>query len=78
MLSEPLLRLREWREARALSIRELAQRAGVAHVTVIRIEKGRVSPTVEMLGKLAKALNINVRDFFPAPSSVRKGRGGPK
>lgn len=34
-------------------------------VTVSRIENGHVSPTVDMLEKLAKALDIDVRDFFP-------------
>jgi len=32
---------------------------------VVRIEVGRMSPTVAMLEKLAKALEIDVRDFFP-------------
>ena len=42
-------------------------------VSVSRIEMGRMSPTVAMLTKLAKALEIDVRDFFP-PSK----RGKPK
>jgi len=61
------LRLREWRERRGYSIRELAERAGVAFGTVHRIETGAMSPTVAMLAKLAGALGIDVRDFFPAP-----------
>jgi myo-inositol-1-phosphate synthase len=35
--------LREWREARGISYRELADRAGVARWTVTRIENGRFS-----------------------------------
>jgi transcriptional regulator with XRE-family HTH domain len=35
--------------------------------TVHRIETGRISPTVAMLEKLAKALGIQARDFFPPP-----------
>ena len=57
--------LREWRERRGLSLRDLAERAGVSFVTVSRIENDRLSPTVQLLEKLAKALNIGVRDFFP-------------
>ena len=57
--------LRHWRERRGYSVRELAKRAGVGFVTVSRIENDRMSPTVAMLEKLAKALGIAVRDFFP-------------
>jgi transcriptional regulator with XRE-family HTH domain len=39
----------------------------VAFGTVHRIETGAMSPTVAMLAKLAGALGIDVRDFFPAP-----------
>ena len=58
------LRLREWREKRDLSLRQLAKRAGVSFVTLYRIEAGRISPTVAMLEKLAEALEISVRDLF--------------
>jgi transcriptional regulator with XRE-family HTH domain len=58
------LRLKEWRERRGFSIRQLAEQAGVSHVTVVRIEQGRMSPTVALLEKLAGALGISVRDFF--------------
>ena len=57
--------LRKWREKRGYSVRELADRAGVSYVTVVRIENGHISPTVALLDKLAKALGIGVRDFFP-------------
>jgi transcriptional regulator with XRE-family HTH domain len=57
--------LRRWRERRDYSVRELARRAGVGYVTVVRIENGHMSPTVAMLDKLAKALGITVRDLFP-------------
>ena len=59
------LLLRYWRQKRAYSVRELARRAKVGFVTVSRIENGHISPTVAMLEKLAKALEIGVRDFFP-------------
>jgi len=45
-------------------VRELAKRAKVGFVTVSRIENDHISPTVTMLEKLAKALGIDVRDFF--------------
>jgi transcriptional regulator with XRE-family HTH domain len=67
--------LRHWRERRDYSVRELARRAGVGYVTVVRIENGHVSPTVAMLDKLAKALGITVRDLFPVepkPHRIRR------
>ena len=59
------LLLRYWREKRGYSVRELARRAKVGFVTVSRIENGHISPTVAMLEKLAKGLEIELRDFFP-------------
>lgn len=64
--------LRQWRERRGYSVRQLAQRAGVGFVTISRIENGRMSPTVAMLEKLARALEISVRDFFPADGPGRR------
>ncbi len=49
----------------------MAKRAKVGFVTVSRIENGHLSPTVTMLEKLAKALEIDVRDFF-RPTKLRK------
>ena len=46
-------------------MRELAKRASVGFGSVSRIENGHMSPTVAMLEKLARALGIAVRDFFP-------------
>lgn len=48
-------------------------------MTVVRIENDQTSPTVAMLEKLAKALGIEVRDFFAHSSrrhqTRRKGQG---
>jgi transcriptional regulator with XRE-family HTH domain len=66
--------LRHWREQRGWSVRELAKRAGVGYVTVVRIENDQISPTVTMLEKLAKALGIDVGEFFP----TRARRSGPR
>jgi transcriptional regulator with XRE-family HTH domain len=67
-----IVRLGEWREQRGLSLRSLARRAGVTWSTVHRIETGRLSPTVAMLEKLAAALDIDVRDFFPPANHRRR------
>lgn len=61
-----MIRLKEWRKKRGLSLRQLASEAGVNFVTLHRIEAGKLSPTVAMLEKVAKALKIPMRDLFPS------------
>ncbi len=73
------LRLQEWREKRGLSLWALAERAGVSHLTIWRIEGRKLSPTVAMLETLAKGLDIEVVEFFLRPKSGRRPRpGGPR
>jgi transcriptional regulator with XRE-family HTH domain len=66
--------LRHWRERRGYSVRALAKRAGVGYVSIVRIENDQISPTVGMLEKLARALGISVREFFPARGPGRQSR----
>jgi len=66
--------LRQWREKRGYSVRELARRARVGFVTVSRIENGHISPTVAMLEELASALGRGLRDFFLAGKVTHKTR----
>lgn len=68
------VRLSHWRGKRGYSVRELAKRAGIGYVTVVRIENGHMSPTVTILEKLARALDIRVRDFFPIERGRHKRR----
>ncbi len=66
--------LRHWRDRRGYSVRQLAKRAHVGYVTIVRIENGHISPTVAMLEKLAKALGIGLRDFFPPANRGQRRR----
>jgi transcriptional regulator with XRE-family HTH domain len=67
------VRLREWRQRRGETIYSLAEKARIHFTSVVRIEQAQMSPTVEMLEKLAKALGIHVRDFFP-PQRQRRAK----
>lgn len=52
--------LREWRHAAFLTQAALAERSGVAKLTIIKIETGQVrSPHPLTLRKLAAALNVS-------------------
>jgi len=64
-------RLRELREARNISMRTLAARSGLSANALSMIERGRASPSVSTLYKLADALGISITTFF-ASASERK------
>ena len=53
-------RLRALRAARGLSVRELARASDLAFNTISLIERGKMSPTVSTLHKLASALGVHM------------------
>jgi transcriptional regulator with XRE-family HTH domain len=57
-------RLRELRQARGLSVRGLAKEAEVSPETVYSVEHGKRQPSVRTLSKIARALGVEVKDFF--------------
>lgn len=52
-------RLRRVRRSQDVTQTQLAQRSGVAVSTIVRIEKGRESPRIETIFKLAQALGVD-------------------
>ncbi len=63
-------RLRTLREARNLSMRALANLSGLSANALSMIERGRTSPSVSTLYKLATALGVPITAFFQ--ESTRK------
>ncbi len=57
-------RIRQLREAAGLTQEELAAVAGIARVTLVRVEGGDQSPRYETLTSLAKALRRTVADLL--------------
>lgn len=56
-------RLRARREAKNESLRSLASKVGISHVTLRQIELGRSPLTIERLTALAAALNLSVPEI---------------
>jgi len=61
-------RLAELRERRALTLRELAEMSGVAADTINQIELGHRKPRPSTLRKLARALGVDVEEFYAEPA----------
>ncbi len=57
-------RLRQLRLEFGLSQRELARRAGMTNANLSMIEQGRVSPSIQTLEKILRAVPISLADFF--------------
>ncbi len=70
--------VRHIRKTRGMSQQELAERAGVTQYTVSEIELGHRDPHPATLRKLAKALDVEVAEFFQEEAEVRpKARSRP-
>jgi transcriptional regulator with XRE-family HTH domain len=61
-------RLAELRERRALTLRELSEMSGVAADTINQIELGHRKPRPSTLRKLARALEVDVEEFYREPA----------
>lgn len=62
---KPMTELTRIRQELNLSQQGLADASGVNKATINQIERGRRSPNVETLEKLAAALGVEVRELFP-------------
>jgi len=62
--------LRRLREDRLLTQAELAERAGIALSSLVRIENDQVDPRFTSIRKLAQALEVHPRALTGRPSDV--------
>jgi putative transcriptional regulator len=51
-------------ELNEMTQKDLAKLVGVSRQTIVAIEKGQYSPTLELAFKLAKAFNKSIDDVF--------------
>ncbi len=59
--------IRPLREAAGLTQAELAKQLGVTRQTLIAIEQGRYSPSLEFAFKLSRALGVGLDEVFRYP-----------
>jgi transcriptional regulator with XRE-family HTH domain len=72
------VRLREARQARGLSLRELGERLGISASLISQIENGRANPSVSTLYALVTELDVSLDDLLfeeRRPGAARPGEG---
>ncbi|MDP4119649.1 MAG: helix-turn-helix transcriptional regulator [Bacillota bacterium] len=52
------------RTQKGLSLRELAKRSGVSKTHIDNIESGKTMPTIDIICKIAKALEVDPRELY--------------
>jgi transcriptional regulator with XRE-family HTH domain len=68
-----MLRLREIREGKGVSLRALKKASGVAVSSLAQFEAGKGDPQLSTLRKLAKALSVTVAELIGERSFKKKG-----
>ena len=53
-------RIAEIRQAKGLSIRQLAEASGVNFANIYKIENGKYNVSIDILGKVCEALNYRI------------------
>ncbi|MHB0998621.1 MAG: cupin domain-containing protein [Armatimonadota bacterium] len=64
------LRLRQLREDRKLSMRELAAKADLSVSLISKVEAGKVSPTVMTLQKILDGMDVDLYEFLLNKSDI--------
>ena len=68
--------LREQRRSAQLSLRQLAEQAGVSNPYLSQIERGLRRPSAEVLQQLAKALRISAETIYVRAGILDPAEGG--
>ncbi len=63
-MNEIATRLKAFRRANRMTLKQLAQKAGCTDAYLSQLERGRANPTITILKKIAAALQVKVVDFF--------------
>jgi transcriptional regulator with XRE-family HTH domain len=69
--------IREQRERANLSLRRLAERAGVSNPYLSQIERGIRNPSAEILKRLSRALEISAETLYTRAGLIEDGPAAP-
>jgi transcriptional regulator with XRE-family HTH domain len=61
------VRIRAERERAGLSLAQLSALSGISKAHLVRLEKGVGNPSLEILGRIAEALEVTVADLLGSP-----------
>lgn len=65
-------RIKEFRVKAGMTQNELAEKLNVKRSVISKYETGQISPSLETMDKIAKALNISVNDLLPNAVIIKK------
>lgn len=66
-----LERLRDILKERGLTLKAFSDLSGISQPNLSNYINGNISPTLDTLDKIAKALNIEVQDLFPQKEHIK-------
>ena len=66
--------IKNLRNAYGLTQKELAEKAGIATITLQQYERNKREPRKEVLSKIAVALNIPVEAFYPRKEEIEDAK----
>ncbi|MFN3339497.1 MAG: helix-turn-helix domain-containing protein [Dietzia sp.] len=69
--------IRSQREAAEVSIRQLAERAGVSNPYLSQIERGLRKPSAEVLGQIARGLRLSAEVLYARAGILELKEGSP-
>ena len=73
VISNNIRRLRFF--ADEMTQQELAEKAGVSRQTIIAVEAGKYSPSLELAFRLADAFNVKINEIFDCEVKADSGGG---
>ena len=71
---ELIVHLRRHRTERGMTQEDLAEKAGVTRQTIISIERGRYSPSIELALRLGRIFGVPVETLFELDEPGRPAR----
>jgi len=69
--------IRQQRERADLSLRRLAERAGISNPYLSQIERGIRKPSAEILKRLSRALEVSAETLYTRAGLIEEGTAAP-